>query len=183
MLNKSVEGTPKQKKLNPNFSLHEIELEAQNGQLRVTEAKLSAALRECSELFELSPAGYFVLDENDTIENVNDRGTTQLGIDKQSLIGKPFSEFLKTEQDKDSFHLHKIATIADRQPERLECEVKMEPGTFFSAFIKLKLMPDENSGFKHLLTIMTDISQIKAHERQMELQMQKLEELNPNEAQ
>lgn len=175
---KVAKSALKQKKTLPKSSPHEIELNAQNRQLNETEAKLSAALYEYSELFELSPVGYFILDKNGTIENVNERGTIQLGASRQALIGQPFSAFLKAEQDQDNFHRHRIAAISDRHLERLECEVKKESGTFFSAFIKLKLMLDEKSRFKHLLTMMSDISEIKAHERQMELQVSKLTELN-----
>jgi len=109
---------PRSKK--DELSLHEIELEMQNAVLRETQGKLSAALLEYSELFELSPVGYYILDEKGVIENVNIRAQNQLGADKKYLIKKSFSTFVSTEIDQDNFYRHMNLAIKEGELERME---------------------------------------------------------------
>ncbi|BAU54036.1 PAS domain-containing sensor histidine kinase [Mucilaginibacter gotjawali] len=160
------------------LNVHEIELRMQNMELLETQEKLNAALLEYSELFELSPVGYFILDKNGIIEKVNERGTVQLGLEKAGLLGKPFSSFLYTEIDQDNFYRHKNLAIEEGTLQRLECEIKKKDGSVFSAFVKSKVIKGEKLEFKHLLSIVTDISGIKEHEHLVEMQLIKSEELN-----
>ncbi len=157
---------------------HEVELRTQNAELLKTQEKLKVALAEYSELFELCPVGYFILDKDGIIEKANIRGTVQLGFDRERLIHKPFSTFLHTEPDQDNFHRHVNRAIEDGNLERMECEIKRKDGAVFPAFIKSKIIKDEKLRFKHLLSVMTDMSQIKEHEHQIELQLTRSEELS-----
>lgn len=184
-LRRQAEEELKQRKVKTSISdlehelnVHEIELQMQNAELLETQEKLNAALIEYSELFELSPVGYFILDKNGIIEKVNMRGTVQLGMDKDQLLHKPFSTLLYTEFDQDNFYRHLNRAIEEGTLERMECEIKRKDGAVFSAFVKSKVIKDEKLQFKHLLSIMSDISQIKEHERQMELQLTRSEELS-----
>jgi two-component system sensor kinase FixL len=167
---------PRSKK--DEISLHEVELEMQNAELRETQEKLSAALLEYSELFELSPVGYYILDEKGVIENVNIRAHNQLGADKKYLIKKSFCTFLSTELDQDNFYRHMNLAIEEGALERMQCEMKKKDGTVFSALLKSKVMRNEKLQFKHLLSMVSDISSIKEHEHLVELQLIKSEELN-----
>jgi len=167
---------PRSKK--DELSLHEIELEMQNAVLRETQGKLSAALLEYSELFELSPVGYYILDEKGVIENVNIRAQNQLGADKKSLIKKSFSTFVSTEIDQDNFYRHMNLAIEEGRLERMECQMKKADGSAFFALLKSKVIKNEKLQFKHLLSMVSDITSIKEHERQVEIQLVKSEELN-----
>lgn len=164
--------------LEHELSVHEIELQMQNAELLDTQERLSAALSEYAELFELSPVGYFILDKEGLIEKVNVRATAQLGMDKESLISKPFSSFLHTGLDQDNFYRHLNTAIAEGTLERMECEIRRKDGAIFAAFVKSKVMWDQRHEFKHLLSIMTDISHIKEHEHEIEMQLTRSEELS-----
>jgi PAS domain S-box-containing protein len=160
------------------LNMHEIELHRQNAELLKTQEKLNAAVMEYSELFEFSPVGYFILDKNGLIENVNVCGTVLLGLDKKHLIHKPFSRFLYTKHDRENFYRHIMRAIEEGTQERMECEIKRKDGVVFSPLIKSKAINNEKLQFKHLLSIMTDISQIKQHEHQVELQLTRSEEMS-----
>lgn len=175
---KQKAGKSSATELEHELSVHEIELKMQNAELLETQEKLNIALLEYSELFELSPVGYYILDQNGVIEKVNVRATVQLGIDKEYLINKPFSGFLHTEVDQDNFYRHINLAIEEGTLERMECEIKKKGGAVFSAFIKSKVIKDEKLRFRHLLLMMTDVSKIKEHERQIEVQLIKSEELS-----
>ncbi len=164
--------------LEHELSVHEIELQMQNLELLETQEKLNATLTEYAELFELSPVGYYILDKNGTIEKVNIRAAVQLGIDKEHLLNKPFSMFLHTALDQDNFYRHRNKALEEGTLERMECEVKMKDGDIFAALIKSKVIKDEKGQFKHLLSMMTDISHLKEHEHQIELQLIRSEELS-----
>ena len=140
--------------------------------------KLSSALREYAELFELSPASYFILDDKGIIENVNERGSNQLGMSKPALVGCNFSKFIQLDPDKERFESHKKATVSGQDIQKMEVEITRNNGTSFSAIIKSKVTLDEYARFKHILSIVTDISAIKEHEHEMETQLLRLKELN-----
>jgi two-component system sensor kinase FixL len=178
-----IELMRRKRKISPNeleheLNVYEIELQMQNLELIETQEKLRASLKEYEELFQLSPVGYFILNENGVIENVNERGVVQLGFDKTHLVEKPFSTFLHTEVDQDNFYRHRNLAIALGTLQRMECEIKKKDCSVFSALIKSKVIKDEKLEFKHLLSIMTDISQIKEREHQIEIQLIKSEGLN-----
>ncbi|WDF81204.1 PAS domain-containing sensor histidine kinase [Mucilaginibacter sp. KACC 22773] len=171
-------GKSNSNELEHELSVHEIELQMQNAELLEIQEKLNTALLEYSELFELSPVGYFILDKNGIIEKVNVRASIQLGIDKEQLINKPFSTFLHTERDQDNFYRHMNIAVEEGTLGRMECEIKKKDGAVFFAFIKSKVIKDEKLRFKHLLSMVTDITKLKEHEHQIEIQLAKTEELS-----
>ena len=79
------------------LNVHKVELEMQNDELRATQLKLEASLENYTDLFEFAPVGYFILDKNGVIANVNDTACHLLGRDKKQLLGKPFSIFISSE--------------------------------------------------------------------------------------
>ncbi len=60
----------------------------------------------------------------------------------------------------------------------LDSEIKKNDGSVFSASVKSTLVENEDGEFKHLLTIVNDISHIKEYEHQIERALQKSNELN-----
>lgn len=164
--------------LEHELNVHEIELQMQNLELIATQERLTAALKEYEELFELSPVGYFILDKNSLIKKVNKRGCVQLGLNKAQLIGKPFSTFIHTEFHQDNFYRHKNLVIEEGTLELMECEIEKKDGPVFSALIKSTIVNDEQSSFKHLLSMVNDVTHIKEHEHEVETALIKEKELN-----
>ncbi|MEI6595033.1 MAG: PAS domain-containing sensor histidine kinase [Bacteroidota bacterium] len=164
--------------LKHELSVHEIELKMQNVELLDTQTSLSSALSEYAEFFEHSPIGYFILSKDGRIEKVNKKGCELLGIDKSNILGKTFSTFFNGENEQDNLYRHINLVIETGNFHHLDSEIKKNDGSIFSASVKSTLVKNEKNEFKHLLTIVNDISQIKEYEHHIERALQKSNELN-----
>jgi PAS domain-containing protein len=90
------------KEINANKLLHElhvhqIELEMQNEELRQAYEKAESALKKYILIFELSLIGYFTLDSDGTICELNFTGAEMLGDRRFSLIDSNFKLFVSEE--------------------------------------------------------------------------------------
>jgi PAS domain-containing protein len=86
------------KKLVHELQVHQIELEMQNEELRRAHEIAETALKKYTMLFDLAPLGYFSLDSEGTICDLNYTGADMLGDRRFSLINSNFKLFI----DKDS---------------------------------------------------------------------------------
>lgn len=82
------------KKLLHELQVHQIELEMQNEELRQAYEISESALRKYTMVFELSLIGYFTLDEDGSILDLNFTGAEMLGDKRFSLIDKNFKLFV-----------------------------------------------------------------------------------------
>jgi PAS domain S-box-containing protein len=76
------------------LQVHQIELELQNAELKEARNEAEAALAKCDDLFHFAPVGYFNLDRNRTIIDVNFAGANLLGLKRSMLIGRNFEVFV-----------------------------------------------------------------------------------------
>ena len=82
------------KKLVHELQVHQIELEMQNEELRQAYVTTEAALKKYTMLFELAPVGYFSLDQEGTICELNFTGADILHEKRFSLVGSNFKLFV-----------------------------------------------------------------------------------------
>ena len=68
------------------LQVHQIELEMQNDELRRTQLGLAEASDRYSDLYDFAPVGYFSLDEQGRILEVNLTGATLLGVARAPLL-------------------------------------------------------------------------------------------------
>ena len=179
-LNRRVTTSQKNKlqELEHELSVHEVELMMQNEELLETQAKLKSALKEFKDLFEFSPSGYFILDINGVIKNINEIGCVQFGVSKAKLLNQYFSVFIESEAVQDDFYRYRNHVIQTEESLNFSCELKKNDKTLFSSLIKSTIIKDEQNNFKYLLLMVSDITEIKEHERQIQLALSKSEELN-----
>jgi PAS domain S-box-containing protein len=76
------------------FEVHQVELEMQNAELQKTRDELETALEKYTDLYDFSPVGYFTLDHQGVIREVNLTGSSLLGIDRSQLVGRRFGLFV-----------------------------------------------------------------------------------------
>ncbi|MDD4107780.1 MAG: PAS domain-containing protein [Prolixibacteraceae bacterium] len=81
-------------KLLHELQVHQIELEMQNEELRQAYQTSETALKKYTMLFDLSPMGYFSLDSDGTICDLNFTGADLLGERRFSLINSNFKLFV-----------------------------------------------------------------------------------------
>lgn len=82
------------KKLLHELQVHQIELEMQNEELRQANATAEEALKRYTMLYDFAPMGYFILDGDGSIRDLNFTGADILGDKRFSLINSNFKLFI-----------------------------------------------------------------------------------------
>jgi PAS domain-containing protein len=82
------------KKLLHELQVHQIELEMQNDELREAYETAETALKKYTMLYDFSPMGYFTLDSEGSICDLNFTAAEMLGDKRFSLIDSNFKLFI-----------------------------------------------------------------------------------------
>ncbi len=85
------------KKLLHELQVHQIELEMQNEELKQAYETAETALKKYTMLYDLAPIGYFILDSDGTICELNFTGAFILGERRFSLVNSNFKLFVSEE--------------------------------------------------------------------------------------
>ncbi len=76
------------------LQVHQIELQMQNEALQQAQAETRRALQRYTDLFDFAPVGYFNLDREGRIGQVNMAGAALLGTSPGALLGRAFLDFV-----------------------------------------------------------------------------------------
>jgi PAS domain-containing protein len=82
------------KKLLHELQVHQIELEMQNEELLMAYETAETALKKYTMLYDFAPMGYFTLDSEGTICDLNFSGAEMLGDRRFSLVNSNFKLFV-----------------------------------------------------------------------------------------
>ena len=82
------------KKLLHELQVHQIELEMQNEELAQANDTAERALKKYTMLYDFSPMGYFTLDNDGIIKDLNFTGAEMLGEKRFSLVNANFKLFI-----------------------------------------------------------------------------------------
>jgi len=85
------------KRLLHELQVHQIELEMQNDELRRANEIAESALRKFTLLYDFAPLGYFTVDKEASILDLNFTGAEILGDKRFSLIHSNFKLFVSEE--------------------------------------------------------------------------------------
>jgi PAS domain-containing protein len=85
------------------LEVHQIELEMQNMELVESEERSRKATEKYTSLYDFAPMGYFTLDQDCRIKNVNLSGALLVGTDRYLLQNIDFRIFISPEY-KDTFN-------------------------------------------------------------------------------
>ncbi len=85
---------PKQQRLLHELEVHHVELEMQNASLQEAHERAEALLRKYTDLYDFAPVGYFSLDRQGRILDVNLTGASLLGVARGALVGRRFQPAL-----------------------------------------------------------------------------------------
>lgn len=97
----AVEKIEDVKKLVQLLQVHQIELEHQNEELRITQEELEVSRNKYVNLFDFSPVPYFTLDLNGVIKEVNLSAGKMFAIDRSKFTGRLFVNFIKPDERDD----------------------------------------------------------------------------------
>lgn len=125
------------------LQVHQVELQAQNEELKTSRSETEEQLLRYTKLYEFAPMGYFtVLRDGAIIQKANLAAERLMGLPRREIINQPFVRFIEEESRVVVYDLLKkaFARATDDEPEG--CEVKM--------------LTDENKPFwAHIRTIVS----------------------------
>jgi two-component system, sensor histidine kinase and response regulator len=116
-----------------------------------------------SEFIEYFPAGFFVLDQEENLTDINKAGESLIGRKKEEIINRKFSEFI-LESDKNQFKtiLEKAAKSSQSQSKELRIKAAGKNYLPVLIIIKYNTLSNTSGGF-YFLTII-DFTQQKVKE-------------------
>jgi PAS domain-containing protein len=82
------------KKLLHELQVHQIQLEMQNEELREANETAETALKKYTMLYDFAPLGYFTLEKDGSISELNFTGAEMLGEKRFSLVNSNFKLFV-----------------------------------------------------------------------------------------
>jgi len=143
---------------------HQIELEMQNEELRKTRDELEKSRNQYFELYDFAPVGYFTIDAQGLIEGVNLTGSHMLGIERGSLLKRPFIRFIAEAADREIFSKHRKKVFQEQGNQACEIRLKKKDGSIFHA--QLQSIAKENIDGKAgcICTTIVDITDRKRAE-------------------
>ena len=163
------------------LQIHQIELEMQNEELRRVQLQLAEARDKYVDLYDFAPVGYFTLDKNAVVMEVNLTGANLLVVDRRSLLNNSFTRFVAPDfQDRFYFHRQRVVETYSRQ----SCELKLlkNDGTEFYGLLESITVPDAEGDFRQFRTAITDITEKHLTEIVLRESEEKYRELFENES-
>ena len=158
------------------LQVHQIELEMQNDELRRLQNEIEESRNKYSHLYDFAPIGYFTVKKKGIIEQANLTGAALLGIDRQSLIGKPLTRFI-ARKDQDTFYLHHLQVLKKNGNHTCEIRMMNYDKTPFYAQLESIAVRDEDGEAAKLRTAITDITDRKRIDQQLQASLKEKEVL------
>jgi PAS domain S-box-containing protein len=119
-------------KMAHELAVHQVELEIQNEELRVSRTEAEEARDRYLDLFDFAPVGYFTVDEHGRIVEANLTGCQLLKTERQSLLKKNFAKFIIPEEA-DIFYLYRKKVMENGSRYARELTMQKSDGATFNA--------------------------------------------------
>lgn len=148
------------------LEVHQIELEMQNEELRITQVQLEESRSRYSDLYDFAPIGYFVFDSNGLILEVNLSGATLLGVERSYLVKKPFFSYISRD-DSNLFYLHRKKSLETKTKQTCEIKLIRKDGSQLYALLDTVAIENSKDNSIHLRTTVTDITERKDAEEKL----------------
>ena len=152
------------------LQIHQIELEIQNEQLDQARAATEAALELYTDLYEFAPSGYFTLDRDWTIRQVNLTGSALLGVDRSRLVNRRFGLFV-AENSRSVFRAFSEKVFASQSRETCEATLLREGQPPLCARIEARTLDNA----QECRAVVVDITELKRSEAKIQEQANLLE--------
>lgn len=134
--------------------IHQTELEMQNEELKLSQEELFTLYKQYYELYDGVPIGYFTLDENGIIKNVNVKGAELLQLKKSLIIGRGFNQFIQKDSENNYYRSLKNATNTGEN-QKIELDLKRGKELFYG---HMEIMPSINRERENYRLILADIT-------------------------
>lgn len=142
---------------------HQIELELQNEDLRQAQLELSAARDRYADLYTFAPISYLTVGSDGLIQECNLLATDLLGVERERLVGRPFSQFVAGDES-GPLSVHQKRVLESEATERCELHMVRATGEVFHAQLESLRQAGGGEDASYRTTI-TDISRLKDREQ------------------
>ena len=149
------------------LEVHQVELEMQNEELRRIQGELESSRDRYSHLYDFSPVGYVTISDKGIIMQTNLSFASMLGVERSSLIGKPFSRFI-FKDDQDAFYFHRKTLFEANAKQVCELKLVRKDRTQFHAQLESIVAKNPQVGIAQTQTTITDINERKLAEEALQ---------------
>jgi PAS domain S-box-containing protein len=158
------------------LSVHQVELEMQNEELRESQMALNAAKERYFDLYDMAPVGYFTIGKKGLIRQANLTASGLFGIVRSALLNQPISQRVMGD-DQNIYYRHRKQLLESGEAQVFEVRMKRDDGTQFWAQLTMTAALDADNESEHR-AVLIDISERKQAEAQRTLLQQDLQEKN-----
>jgi PAS domain S-box-containing protein len=152
------------------LQVHQVELEMQNAELQASRDRMEVLLEKYTDLYDFAPVGYFSLEEQGRILEVNLTGAALLGVERSRLIDRRLSRFVAAASRPD-FQAFLGRVFAGAEKHVCEAALETEAGGRFWANIHGIGSSAARGPRKWCLVAVSDITSLKqaqATQRQLD---------------
>ena len=154
---------------------HKAELELQNQQLRRAQQQLEAARDKYTDLFDFAPIGYYMIGSNGLIREVNLAGAVLLGLDRNTVEGCFFTNYISREYQ-EAFEEHRRSVLESKKKQVCEIELVKANGAHFPALLESNVVQSNDGEYVQFRTAISDITKRKQAEAELKASHARLEE-------
>ena len=165
----SVQAPADLSRLLHELQVHQIELEMQNEELRLTQAALEKIRDRYMDPYDFAPVGYLTIDHDGKIVDANLKAATMLGIDRTKLLLRSLANFID-DADRDSWHLllQSIQQHESDSEQTTELIFKRHDGSKFDVQLNCLRMSVKNEPLVLRISF-TDITERKQADTEMRI--------------
>ena len=161
-----------------DLSVYQTELQMQNEELRGAHATINQNKDKYYTLFNLSPAGYFTLDENLMIQKVNQMGSRMLLRNVNTLEQTRITKYIDS-NFQDQFYLFIQKILKTHAKQTTEIKILNSKQTSFHVQIDGYYLREFSANNDYIIFLsLTDISERIANEESLRKQNEELKKLN-----
>jgi PAS domain S-box-containing protein len=138
-----------------DLTVHRMELELQNSELRRTQLQLLASRARYFDLYNRAPVGYFTLTQAGLIQKANLTVADLLGVARAALVKQPLTNFiLPADQDVYYHHRKQLVETGARQV----CELRLVRSNGEACWVRLEATSKPHPGGVVCRAVVSDIS-------------------------
>ena len=143
------------------LQVHQIELEMQNEELRLSQEALDAERGRYLDLYDLVPVGYLTVSDKGLIMMANLAAATMLGLVKNDLLKKTMDQFIFP-ADLDIYSLHRTQVFDNGDAQG--CEIRLAQANGRYLWVQLQTLFEDGGAYRITLA---DITRHKLAEDQL----------------
>lgn len=171
------EKTEDVQKLVHLLQIHQIELEHQNQELRITQDELEISRNKYVNLFDFSPIPYLTLNAEGIIKELNISTSKMFGLDRKKLIGRYFVKYIPLEE-KNTFNSFLKTVFNSTQKHTCELKLINNDKRVFNVLLEGLKIDEILEDEKKCQLALIDLTEFKQIENSLKKSTEELQILN-----